>query len=511
MSLLGLDIGSTGTKGIVFREDGKVIAEAHREYPMRFPKPGWVEIDANSMWDKVLDLIMELNAKLASKSPAGLAKGSVHDPVTALSVSTFGEAFTPVDKTGRILSDTIYPLDSRGTDELARVMEDFGEDYLYETTGVVPSYLYSLSKLIWVKDHAPDVYGKADKFLFNEDMLFRRLGLADTKVSYSLSSRTMFFDLKEKSWSSKILDRYGIAPDRFSPPAPSGEIVGEIPKKKGAELGFVKPVILVSGGHDQPCAALGAGSVREGTAADGVGTVECIIPAFEGIRMNDRMKKNGFCCEPGALSGWYVTLAYNMTAGSVLGWFRNTIGFQVERRSKQEGADFYDYAFSRMVYKPSKVHAFPYFGASGTPHFHPRALGAFVGLSLGTEGRELLQSMIEGLTFEMKYNLELLGESGIRTSELRAIGGGAKSDFWLQLKANLLGIPIYRMEVEEAGCLAAIMLAGVATSVFPSCAEAADRFAKIKREFHPKRDNLDLYLAKYEKYKKMYALIKDFL
>jgi xylulokinase len=501
MSLLGLDIGSTGTKGLVFREDGRVIAQAHREYPMHFPRAGWVEIHANEMWGRILDLLRELNAELNSK----------RDPITALSVSTFGEAFTPVDRDGRILCDTIYPLDSRGTDELARVVEDFGEDFLYETTGVIPSYLYSLSKLLWIKNHAPGVYEETDKFLFNEDMLFRRLGLADTKVSYSLSSRTMFFDLRAKTWSSKILDKYGIAPDRFSTPAPSGEIVGEIPRKAGTELGFVKPVVLVTGGHDQPCAALGAGSMREGTAADGVGTVECLIPVFDRIRVNDRMKKNGFCCEPSALSGLYVTLAYNMTAGSLLGWYRNTMGFLDEHGSKQEGVDFYDYVFRRLEYKPAKVHTFPYFGASGTPHFHPRSLGAFIGLSLDTDNGEILQSMIEGLTFEMKYNLDLLEESGIRTSELRAIGGGAKSDYWLQLKANLLGMPVYRMEVEEAGCLATMILAGVATSVFPSCEEAVSRFVRVKNEFHPKGDNLDLYLVKYEKYKKMFAVMKDFL
>ena len=507
MSLLGLDIGSTGTKGLVFSEDGRVIAKAYREYPMRFPRAGWVEIDSNEMWDKILDLLRELNAKLNS----GLDYGSARDPITALSVSTFGEAFTPVDKTGGILFNTIYPLDSRCTDELARVVEDFGENFLYETTGVIPSYLYSLSKLLWIKKHASGVYKKTDRFLFNEDMLFRRLGLTDTKVSYSLSSRTMFFDLKEKAWSSKILDRYGIAPERFSSPAPSGEIVGEISRKVGEELGFERPVYLVTGGHDQACAALGAGSIREGTAADGIGTVECLVPAFDGMRINDRMKKNGFCCEPSALSGLYVTLAYNMTAGSVLSWYRNTIGFKDEHRSKQEGIDFYDYVFRRLEYKPAKVHTFPYFGASGTPYFYPRALGAFVGLSLDTDNREIMQSIIEGLTFEMKYNLDSLEESGVRTSELRAIGGGAKSDYWLQLKSNLLEKPVYRMEVEEAGCLATMILAGVATSVFPSCEEAVNRFVRIKNEFRPKGDNLDLYLAKYEKYKKMFTAMRSFL
>ena len=168
-----------------------------------------------------------------------------------------------------------------------------------------------------------------------------------------------------------------------------------------------------------------------------------------------------------------------MTAGSLLDWHRNTVGFRDEQRSKREGVDFYDYVFGRMEYKPSKVHTFPYFGASGTPHFYPRALGAFVGLVPGYgQSERLMQSIIEGLTFEMKYNLDSLEESGVRTSELRAIGGGAKSDYWLQLKSNLLGMPVYRMEVEEAGCLATMILAGVATSVFPSCEEAVNRFCQ---------------------------------
>jgi xylulokinase len=499
MSILGLDIGSTNTKGIVFREDGSVLSQASKEYPMIFPRPGWVEINALGMWNKIIDLIKELNSN------------SSHDPIKALSVSTFGEAFTPIGKDGRILSNMIYPMDSRCIEELNQVVNDFGAGFIYHTTSLNPSYLYSLPKILWIKRNDPDLFRNIDKFLFNEDMLFHVLGLTETRVSYSLAARTMFFDVLKKEWSQEMLSKYDMEEGKFSKPAPSGTVVGEIPYKVAEKLGFEKGVLVVTGGHDQVCAALGAGAIENGSAANGMGTVECIIPVFSDLLINEKMKQYQFCCEPSAIAGLYVTLAYNMTAGSILNWYRSTIGYADEQTSKNEQLDFYTYIFDQLDFNPSPIHAFPYFGASGTPHFCSSSLGSLLGLSIETTNHDIFKALIESLVYEMKYNQELLEETGIKIDNYRAIGKGAKSSYWLQLKANLLGKPIYRMEVEEAGCLATMILAGVAASIYPNYRDAVRQLVKIKEEFYPEGKNINLYMLKYEKYKELYGVLKSIL
>ena len=185
MSLLGLDIGSTGTKGLVFREDGRVIAKAYREYPMRFPRAGWVEIDSNEMWGKILDLLSGAQLQARFRTAPG-CRGSVRDPITALSVSTFGEAFTPVDKTGGILFNTIYSARFQGHRRARPGRRGFRRKISLrdDRCHAVVSLLVEQTALD--QKACARVYKKTDRFLFNEDMLFRRLGLTATKISYSL-------------------------------------------------------------------------------------------------------------------------------------------------------------------------------------------------------------------------------------------------------------------------------------------------------------------------------------
>ena len=205
MSILGLDIGTTGTKGIVFNEDGKQLATSYEEYSNIFPRPGWVEFDVSMMWDKIFSVIKDINSN----------PGVVKDPVTALSVSTMGESFTPVDKKGNTLYNTIYSSDVRSVNELELVYEKYTPRELFEITGYPSGYICPLNKIIWMKNNRPDIYKKTKKFLFTQDLLYHKLGIRDTRIDYSLSSRTLFFDIKKKCWSEKILESFDINIDYF--------------------------------------------------------------------------------------------------------------------------------------------------------------------------------------------------------------------------------------------------------------------------------------------------------
>jgi xylulokinase len=452
------------------------------------------------MWLTVKDLIKQLNAKITN------------DPVSAVSVSTFGESFVPIDKKDNILSNIILPGDARSKELLEHIIENLGLDVIYDITGLTPSYLYSLSKIIWIKKYNESVYSKTAKFLLMEDMFYKLLGMRDTKISYSLSSRTMFFDITQKQWSKSILDKLNVDIDLFSEPKPSGTVIGVIPRKEREELGFIKgKVYLIIGGHDQPCVALGSGVIKNGMCTDGVGTVECLAAAFDRLIINDKMKKNYFCCEPHALSGLYLTTAFNMTAGSLIKWYKNTIGRMEFIESVKLKKDFYNYIYSKLDDKPSDLLVFPYFGPSATPYFYNKPLGTIMGLSLETRPDDILKAILEGLVYEIKYNLQLLNKCGIEVGELRSTGGGSRSDYWMQIKSNILGIPVYRMKIDEAGCLGAFLLCSVATGIFKDYVEAIGNTIKIDRVFEPKLENIEKYSSKYEKYTRLFDIIKDIL
>ncbi|MCL4377207.1 MAG: FGGY family carbohydrate kinase [Actinobacteria bacterium] len=488
MSLMGIDIGTTGTKAIAFNEEGKILASDYREYNLVFPNPGWVEFDTEDQWQKVFEVLKKINNDPSVKK----------DPVTALSVSTVGESFTPIDSTGKILYNTIYSTDARSAKEVDLILEKYSAIELFEITGYPPGYICALNKIMWVKNNMPEIYKKTRKFLFTEDLLFHKLGIENTRLSHALASRTLFFDIRQKKWRKDILDAFDIDVNLFSTLSASAVKIGYVDKKIAEQLGFKNNVSVVTGSHDQPCAALGVGAVKGGLAADGMGTVECVTTCLEDAVTNENMLKNNFGCQAHALDGKYVALAYNMTSGSVVKWFRDNLADGNSQIIREIS--------SKLDFEPSKLYTLPYFSASGTPYLDPIAKGSIIGLNLDTDKKEIFKGLVEGLVFEICFNMELSGKSGVEIVEIRAVGGGSKSDFELQLKASLANKKILRMDITEAGCLASMILAGLGTGKF-TLSEAVSQFIKVKDEFLPDETIRQKYIKKYEKYKEIYGLV----
>jgi xylulokinase len=496
MSLMGIDIGTTGTKAIVFSEEGRILASSYLEYNLLFPKKGWVEFDTLDMWEKIMKVIKDVNSNKDVKK----------DPVEALAASTFGDSFTPIDEKGDILYNTIYSTDSRSTRELDYILSIIPAKELYYITGLPPQFVTPLNKILWVKNNLPEIYKKTKKFLFTEELLHHNLGIRDYRINYPLSSTTLFFDIKEKKWAVDILEKFDIDPGLFADPAPSGTKVGTVSRKVADELGFRRDVSVVSGCHDQQCAAFGVGAISGGIAADGVGTVECVIPIFDEIIMKDSMFENDFSTRAHVVKDKYATFAYNFSAGSVLKWYRDKLAPDIRDDAVSMGKDAYDYFFSDIDYKPSGIYALPYFSASGTPYHDPIIKGSMIGIGLSTERKDIFKSLVEGLVFEIGYNIELLEKSGIEINELRAVGGGSRSDYWLSLKASVLNKVVKRMDIAEAGCLATMMLAGSRIGKF-SIEEAQKKFVKVGKEFLPDIKVREAYIPYYEKYKEIYGLV----
>src|SRR5450759_2052319 len=267
MSYLGLDIGTGGCKAVVFNREGVELASAFREYPILHPHPDWAELNPDEVIDKCFEVIEEVNSKIS-------------DPVVSMSISSQGEAFTPIGKNGQALGNAMVSSDARARDITVDWSKNFGTDKIYDITGHTPHPLFTLYKILWVKENQPEIWKNAKYFLCFEDLLHFRMGL-EPKISWSLAGRTMLFDVIGHQWSKKILDATGLTAEKLATPVPPGEKTGILGLVKGKKLGFRNPVMLVAGGHDQTCAALGAGVIEPGMCMYATGTVECFCPMFD--------------------------------------------------------------------------------------------------------------------------------------------------------------------------------------------------------------------------------------
>ncbi|MGI6705965.1 MAG: FGGY-family carbohydrate kinase [Clostridia bacterium] len=496
MSLLGIDIGTSGCKATIVDKEGNVKGQAYREYSLLSPQAGWQELDPRLVWNSVKEVIRHSLAEYHG------------DGIKAISVSSFGEAVIPIDCQGNVLGNSIIYIDPRGQEEARALEEGLGWEKILGITGVLVHPMYSIGKIMWLKAHRPDVYNHTWKFLLYADFILFKLG-AKPHTDYSLAARTMAFDIIQKNWSWEILEWAGIEADKFGEPVQAGTVVGEIAKDIGEELGLPKGVLLVAGGHDQPCAALGAGAIQKGLAVDGLGTTECITPAFDQPILSDSMARNSFACVPHVIRDTYVTYAFTFTAGSMLKWFRDHFGTPYREEARKSNTNVYDLMIQKAAQRPTDIFVLPHFAGAATPYMDTEARGAIVGLHIDTTAEDIIMAILEGITFEIMVNVEKLEEAGIRIGELRAVGGLARSATFLQLKADMMGRKITTLHISEAGTLGVAILAGTAAGVYRSIEDAVDKLVRVKKTFYPDEKLHRIYMEKFQTYKRIYPAVKD--
>lgn len=496
MSLLGLDIGTTGCKAVVFNVKGEIIAQAYREYPLLSPRPEWSELDPNQVWKSTEEVLREIAIK------------SKKDPIQVLSISSQGEAAVPVGEEGEILGNTPVSFDGRTVEICQEVREKYSPQEMYKITGHAPLPLHTLFKIMWVKRNQAEIYRKAWKFLCYEEFAIFKLGLPPT-TDYSLAARTMFLDIRKKRWSEKMLGIGGIDESLLPGVKPSGTVVGEVKREIASSLGLPQGVKVVTGGHDQPMGALGAGVISEGIAMDATGTVECVTPAFKKPLLNQEMFHHNYVCYPHVVPDMYVTLAFNFSGGSLLRWFRDTLSPMEIAEARQTGKDVYDLIVEKASDTPTSILVLPHFTTSGTPYFDPYTRGAILGLTFSATKEDLIKAFLEGITYEIKLNLELLNRAGIEIRELRAIGGGAKSPKWLQIKADIFNKRVLSLHTSEAACLGGAILGGVAIGIFSSISEAVEEMVKARAIYKPNPEIVGKYQRRFEIYSRIYPALKE--
>lgn len=496
MSFLGVDIGQTGCKAIAFDERGRPLASAYREYPILAAEPGWAELDSLQVVQHCKDAIAQVSAAV-----------SAHDPASAIGVCSQGEAFTVVGPQDEFLCNAMITSDTRASGQVARMSVSPGVQFLYEITGHSPHTMFTLFKLAWLRDNRPEVLDRATKVLCFEDLLGYVLA-GEAVIDHSLAGRTMMFDVHRECWAEQIFQLIDLNPDVMSKPSPSGRIVGPVRPSLARALGLSDRTLVITGGHDQPCGALGAGVVGPGVAMYATGTSECISPAFGELLLNDTLRDANLATYHHVVPGLYFTVAFNLTGGNLFRWFRDQFGQDEVRRAQEQGADPYDMLMRQIPGEPTSLLVLPHFAATGTPHFDISPVGAILGLELTTQRGEFIKALLEGVTYEMKLNVEILAQAGIEIAELRAIGGGAKSDAWMQIKADIIDKPIVAMEVSEAAGLGAAMLAAVGSGALTSLEEAVAAWVRPKRVFEPSPSTAAAYQERYATYSKLYPALK---
>ncbi len=490
MSLLGIDIGTTGTKVVALSADGALLALTQCEYDVIRPQPGWAELDSRSVWARIQNAIREAVAQTAG------------DPITALSFSSMGEAMTPVSKDRDILGNCLLGFDSRGGETIERLAA-LDPVKFFERSGNVPSLIYGGQKLIWLRDHQPELFATTDKFLGWGALAAYLLG-GEAVEDYACANRTLFLDVREGAWSDETLAYVGMPPDKLPPLVQAGTPVGTVSKAVAESLGLPPNVKIIAGTHDQCANALGAGVIRPGMAAYGIGTYICIAPAYDSIPPAAPMIAACLNVEHHALAGLYVSFLYNLTGGALLKWFRDTFAPLEHRQAQAERRDVYDQLLAEMPPEPTGLMVLPHFAPTGPPYFDPNSYGLIAGLTLETTRGEFIKGLLEGITYYFRDGLKRMSAAGIEIDEFRVTGGGARSDAWLQIKADIIGKLLARPRFSEASALGAAILAGVGSGVYASAHEAIDALVQIDRVVEPDARRQRLYDEAFLRYQLLY-------
>ena len=486
MYYLGIDVGTSGCKALVTDIDGRMISSSGRNYALRHPAPGWMELDAEEVLTAVLDCIGEC------------CRGGVGSRVSALAVSTQGEAVIPVDWAGHALDHAIVTFDIRNANECRWLAETADKADIMRKTGAPLHPMFSLTKILWHKRQNPAVFDAAWKFLCFGDFIAFRLG-AEACIDYTMAARTMAFDIHTMKWSTRLLELCEIPVSKMPDAVPPGTVIGRVSADAAKATGLTMGTAIVAGGHDQACCALGAGVTDSGVAMDSLGTTESILCVYDRAVSNQFIQENNIPCCPYVLPDKYAYLAFLSCCGSVVEWCRSQLlGNRLSLRELDAAA--------AQAGRPTGLFWMPHFAGSGTPHLDFNSTGVITGLTLRTTHADLFRAALEGTAYEMRLNIDVLERCGISVNQYRCIGGGSKSDVWMQIKADVCGKPLTTMHVGEAGGYGAAMLAACGVHNETDAAALARLWAREGRTFEPRSAVHEQYTELFESYRRVYAL-----
>jgi xylulokinase len=496
--LLGVDIGTSGTKTVIFDISGKPVESCTITYPLYQERNGWAEQEPADWWEAAKYTINAVIKKSSIKAT----------DIKSIGLSGQMHGLVMLDKAGKVLRRSIIWCDQRTGRECNEITSRVGADRLISITANPALTGFTASKILWVRNNEPGLYKKCAHILLPKDYIrYKLTGQFATEVSDA--SGMQLLDVPRRCWSSEILSKLDIDKTLLPKVYESPEITGTVNPKTAEETGLASGTVVVGGGGDNAAAAVGTGVVTDGSAFTTIGSSGVVYAHSSKIVIEPKGRLHTFCCAvPGA---WHV-MGVTQGAGLSLQWFRNNFCQSEIQTAQGMGVDPYylmDKAAERIPIGCDKLVYLPYLMGERTPHLDPDCRGVFFGLSAIHSRQHLIRAVMEGVTYSLRDCVEILRQMGLQIKEMRACGGGGSSPFWRQMLADVFGCEIRASVSKESPALGVAILAGVGAGIYKSVEEACEEIVQTNPPEQPIKKNSRQYDKYYAVFKQLYPSLKD--
>lgn len=486
--VLGLDLGTSGLKGLLVDKKGNIIETASATYPLSHSQRGYSEQNPDD-WYKATIKVLK---KIISHYPV------VSEELEGISFSGQMHSLVLLNKEGQFLRNAILWNDGRTTKQCEQITETFGEELLSISKNKALEG-FTLPKLLWVKENEPNIWKEIETFLLPKDYLGYRL-TGNVQTEYSDAAGTLLLDIEKKVWSNDILEKFKIDKKICPPLVESTSKIGDLDEEIREELGLKRKIPVFAGGADNPCAAIGAGILENNQAMASTGTSGVFLSYEEDSKKDYKGQLHFF---NHVIQDNYYSMGVTLAAGSSLTWFKEQFGPALSFEELLEHVNEIPVGSNGLLFAP-------YLSGERTPYMNSEIRGAFLGLDIEHTREHLARAVMEGITFSLKDSLVLMKSQMEKVfTTIVSVGGGAKNKEWLQMQADIFNTPIVTLKTEQGPALGAAMIAAVGIGWFKDFKTCSDLFVQYQEEINPIHDNVEKYDRVYKIYQKLYPSIKQ--